>query len=141
MGTCVRGTLHTWDLLTREKLLWAWLSAGGKSPRIGVVRLVHKLLTTGSISRTIPSWLNLRYATMREKNQELQGLIAEQADVWRPQRYGWPNSIHACSTESPENPTSQLAVLVTIGVTKGRSVRTTHRLTKPRATIGKMGDG
>src|ERR1700756_2838312 len=88
MGTCVRGTLHTWDLLTREKLLWAWLSAGGKSPRIGVVRLVHKLLTTGSISRTIPSWLNLRYATMREKKPRVAGIdrgtgrCVATAEVW-----------------------------------------------------------
>ena len=39
---------------------------------------------------------------------------------------------------------SQLAALDTaimICVTKGRSVRTTHRLTKPRASIGKIGGG
>lgn len=67
---------------------------------------------------------------IRQKTRELQdGLVEEQAEVWRPQRHG--------RSELPGN--SALAVLVTICVTKGRSVRATHRLTKPRASIGKMG--
>ncbi len=87
---------------------------------------------------------------MREKSQELQdGLDEEQAQGWRPHRYAWPNltddSAPESSKESPENsPVSQLATLGTaimICVTKGRSVRTTHRLTKPRASIGKIGGG
>jgi pSer/pThr/pTyr-binding forkhead associated (FHA) protein len=66
---------------------------------------------------------------------ELHGeLVEKHAEEWRPQRHGW----------SLENsPASQLAAIdrtITICVTKG-SVRTTHRLTKPRASIGKMGGG
>ncbi len=86
---------------------------------------------------------------MREKSQELQDeLVEERAEEWRPQRYGWPNSANDSApesrTESPKkSPASQLALgrTITICVTKGRSVRTTHRLTKPRASIGKMGGG
>ena len=73
---------------------------------------------------------------MREKSQLQGGLDNEQAQEWRPHRYGWP--------ESPENSPASLAALdkaITICVTKGRSARTTHRLTKPRASIGKMGGG
>jgi pSer/pThr/pTyr-binding forkhead associated (FHA) protein len=73
-------------------------------------------------------------------------VVEEQAEEWRPQRYGWPNSTNHSApefkTESPENsPASQRAVAVTICVTKGRSVRTTHRFTKPTASIGRMGGG
>jgi len=87
---------------------------------------------------------------MREKSQVLQdGLDVEQAEEWRPHRYAWPNltddSVPESRKESPENsPASQLAALgkaITICITKGRSVRTTHRLTKPRASIGKIGGG
>src|SRR5438094_7915787 len=62
-------------------------------------------------------------------------LVEEHAEEWRPQRYGWTN---------PANSPASRAALdkaITICVTKGRSVRTTHRLTKPRASIGKMGGG
>jgi len=68
--------------------------------------------------------------------EELHGkLVEEHAEEWRPQRFDWPNPANS--------PASQLAALdkaITICVTKGRSVRT-HRLTKPRASIGKMGGG
>ena len=68
---------------------------------------------------------------------ELHGeLVEKHAEEWRPQRYGWTNPANS--------PASQLAALdkaITICVTKGRSARTTHRLTKPRASIGKMGGG
>src|SRR6266404_995421 len=76
---------------------------------------------------------------MRQKTRELQdGLIEEQAEVWRPQRSGWSESV----VELPgDSSASQLAVFVTICVSKGRSVRSTHRLTKPRASIGKIGGG
>ncbi len=80
---------------------------------------------------------------MREKSQELQdGLVEEQGEGWRPQRHGWPNSMAESSVESPGNfPANELALLVTLCVTKGQSVRTTHRLTKPKASIGKTGGG
>ena len=67
--------------------------------------------------------------------EELHGeLVEKHAEEWRPQRYG----------TNPANSPASLAALdkaITICVTKGRSVRTTHRLTKPRASIGKMGGG
>ena|SRR6266404_5869973 len=83
---------------------------------------------------------------MREKSQELQGgLVEEQAEEWRPQRYGWPNSTRVSeSTHSRQNSSTSQAELdkaVSICVTKGRSVQTTYRLTEPRASIGKMGGG
>ncbi len=76
---------------------------------------------------------------MRQKTRELQdGLVEEQAEEWRPQNSGWSESV----VELPGNSSaSQLTVFVTICVSKGRSVRTTHRLTKPRASIGKIGGG
>jgi type III secretion system (T3SS) inner membrane Yop/YscD-like protein len=67
-----------------------------------------------------------RCAAMAEKGQALNGelldkrMLDDRADEWRPQRYGSPNS----------PPT------VTVSVTKGRSIGKTHRLTKPRASIG-----
>ena len=68
--------------------------------------------------------------------EELHGeLVEKHAEEWRPQRYGWLN---------PANSPASRAALdkaITICVTKGQSVRTTHRLTKPRASIGKMGGG
>ena len=68
--------------------------------------------------------------------EELHGeLVEKHAEEWRPQRYGWLN---------PANSPASRAALdkaITICVTKGRSVRTTHRLTKPRASIGKIGGG
>src|SRR5437773_10451997 len=68
--------------------------------------------------------------------EELHGeLVEKHAEEWRPQRNGWLNPANS--------PTSRAALdkAITICVTKGRSVRTTHRLTKPRASIGKMGGG
>jgi pSer/pThr/pTyr-binding forkhead associated (FHA) protein len=65
---------------------------------------------------------------------ELHGeLVEKRAEEWRPQRYG---------TNPANSPASRAALdkTITICVTKGRSVRT-HRLTKPRASIGKMGGG
>ena len=61
-------------------------------------------------------------------------LVEKHAEEWRPQRNGWLNPANS--------PATQLAALdkaITICVTKGRSARTTHRLTKPRASIGKVG--
>src|SRR6266481_10022787 len=83
---------------------------------------------------------------MPEKSQELQGeLVEEQAEEWRPQAAGWLNSANDSASESQKNsPASHLAGLdrtITICVTKGRSVHTAHRLTKPRASIGNVGGG
>ena len=83
---------------------------------------------------------------MPEKSQELQGeLVEEQAEEWRPQASGWLNSANDSASESPKNsPASLLAGLdrtITICVIKGRSVRTTHRLAKPKASIGNVGGG
>jgi pSer/pThr/pTyr-binding forkhead associated (FHA) protein len=81
-----------------------------------------------------------RCATMREKSQELR---AELAEEWRPPSYGWSDDSAAqSSVESEISPPTHLPSSdkkVTICVTKGRSVRTTHRLTKPRASIGSVG--
>lgn len=82
---------------------------------------------------------------MREKNQDVQdGLVEEQAEVWRPQRHSWSNPTFESTNESPENPSAQPSVFgrtITICVTKGRSVSTTHRLAKSRISIGNMGGG
>lgn len=74
---------------------------------------------------------------MREKGQELQSeSVEEHAEEWRPQRSGWPNSANDFAPETP----SALDRTITICVIKGRSVRT-HRLTKPKASIGNTGGG
>jgi len=85
---------------------------------------------------------------MREKSGLFPDQFVPQAEEWRPVRYAWPNSINDCVSqsraESLENsPATQLPLgwKVTICVTKGRSVRTTHRLTKSKASIGGMGGG
>jgi pSer/pThr/pTyr-binding forkhead associated (FHA) protein len=83
---------------------------------------------------------------MREESQRAD-LVEELTEEWRPQRFAWPNPTDDLApefrTESSEDSlASQTAALdraITICVTKGRSVRTTHRLTKPRASIGKIG--
>jgi len=61
-------------------------------------------------------------------------LVGERAEDWRPHRYGWSDS-------APESQVPTLDRIITICVTKGRSVRTEHRLTKPRASIGSVGGG
>jgi pSer/pThr/pTyr-binding forkhead associated (FHA) protein len=81
---------------------------------------------------------------MREKSQELRAeLVEEQAEEWRPRSYGWTDdSAPQSSVESEISPASHLPSSdrkVTICVTKGRSVHTTHRLTKPRTSIGSVG--
>ena len=86
---------------------------------------------------------------MREKSQESKGeLVEEQSEEWRPQRYGWSNATNnsapESSAESPENSAGiQLALgrAITICVTKGRSVSTTHRLTKSRISVGNISGG
>jgi pSer/pThr/pTyr-binding forkhead associated (FHA) protein len=71
---------------------------------------------------------------MREKSQELDELVGERAEDWRPHRYGW-----STNDSAPESQMPTLDRIITICVTKGRSVRTAHRLTKPRASIGSVG--
>src|SRR2546421_10369606 len=66
---------------------------------------------------------------------ELHGeLVEKYAEEWRPQRFG---------TNPANSPESRAALdkAITICVTKGRSARTTHRMTKPRASIGNMSGG
>jgi len=69
---------------------------------------------------------------MREKSQDLQAeLVEEHAEEWRPQ---------ACRWSEPTNDSAPPRT-ITICVIKGRSVCTTHRLTKPKASIGNVGGG
>ncbi len=68
--------------------------------------------------------------------EELHGeLVEKHAQEWRPQRYGWTNPANSPASRAAHDKA------ITICVTRGRSARTTHRLTKPRASIGKMGGG
>src|SRR6266404_4638932 len=114
------------------------------SQNIGIVRLLQELFPHSFYS--LRSLLNVtfeaqfRYEIMREKGQELQGeLVEEQAEEWRPQTNGWPNS---ANDFAPKTQLSALDRTITICVIKGRrSVRTTHRLTKPKASIGNVSGG
>ena len=82
---------------------------------------------------------------MREKSQHLgDELVEQETEEWRPHNCVWSTNDFApqSRTESPKNPPArQLDSTITVCVTKGRSVRTAHRLAKPRASIGSVGGG